>query len=221
VGVVLLESLIGELTVDRDKAAARLIEEKKESLNKSPFVELICGLLEPDVNKRLTARQALELPVFSKFGFKVPPVRIVDVNTAFPIDEDEENDENLNGNETNKANNQKSMKHKKMSPRERLIKKLCTELHCKNPKTELAAAAYAKSMEEIDDEMDDIANSQTLLDCVVIASRFYEEELLSLEELSEDGGDYYKSFKNFDIETYQDNESAVLMQMDYSLYLRN
>ena len=30
VGVVLLESLIGELTVDRDKAAARLIEEKKE-----------------------------------------------------------------------------------------------------------------------------------------------------------------------------------------------
>jgi hypothetical protein len=59
------------------------------------------------------------------------------------------------------------------------------------------------------------------MDCVVVASRFYEEELLSLKELSEDGGEYFKSFTNFDIETYRDNEAALLMQMDYSLYLRN
>ena len=217
VGVVLLESLIGELTVDRDKAAAKLIEEKKASLKKSPFVELVCGLLEPNVETRLTAREALALPIFEKFGFKIPPIRVVDVNTAIPA-EYQENDENLNDNSASK--NTKS-KQQKLSPRERLINKLCAELGCKNPKTEAAAAKYAKAMEEIDDEMDDIANTQTLLDCVVVASRFYEEELLSLEELSEDGGECYKSFKDFDIESYQDNEMALLMQMDYSLYTRN
>eukprot|EP00956_Cyclotella_meneghiniana_P031278 scaffold81739_cov67-Cyclotella_meneghiniana.AAC.6 len=218
VGVVLLESLIGELTVDRDKAAAKLIEEKKASLKKSPFVELVCGLLEPNVEKRLTAREALALPIFEKFGFKIPPIRVVDVNTAIPSEEDQENDENANNNSASKNT---KPKQQKLSPRERLIKKLCVELGCKNPKTEVAAAKYAKAMEEIDDEMDDIANTQTLLDCVVVASRFYEEELLSLEELSEDGGEYYKSFKDFDIESYQDNEMALLMQMDYSLYIRN
>jgi serine/threonine protein kinase len=222
VGVVLLESLIGELTVDRDKAAAKLIEEKKSSLNKSPFVELICGLLEPDIDKRLTARDALALPIFEKFGFKIPSVRIVDVHSAIPFDDDEKEDEENNGNTTNsnKINNKKS-RQQKLSPRERLIKKLCAELDCKNPKTELAAAMYAKTMEEVNDEMDDIANSQTLLDCVVVASRFYEEELISLRELSEDDGECFKSFKDFDIETYQDNEAALMMQMDYSLYLRN
>jgi serine/threonine protein kinase len=219
VGVVLLETLIGELTVDRDKAAARLIEEKKATLNKSPFVELVCGLLEPDVDKRLTAREALALPIFEKFGFKIPPVRIVDINSAFPSD-DEENDENNSNSTNSKASNGKKSKYQKVSPRERLIKKICAELECKNPKTELAATLYAKKMEEIDDEMDDIANSQTLLDCCVIASRFYEEELLSLEELSDDGGEYFKSFKNFDIDVYRDNETSLLMSMDYSLYIR-
>lgn len=217
VGVVLLETLIGELTVDRDKAAAKLIEEKKASLNKSPFVELICGLLELDVEKRLTARDALALPIFDKFGFKVPPVRIIDVKSAIPSDS-EDNDEN---NDVTNSNSNNKKKQQKLSPREWLIKKLCAELGCKNPKTELAAALYASKMEEVDDEMDDIFNTQTLLDCVVVASRFYEEELLSLEELVEDGGECYKSFKDFDIETYQDNEAALLMQMDYSLYLRN
>ncbi|KAL3786087.1 hypothetical protein HJC23_003204 [Cyclotella cryptica] len=224
VGVVLLETLIGELTVDRDKAASRLIEEKKATLAKSPFVELVCGLLEPDVDKRLSARKALAMPIFEKFGFEIPPVRIIDINSAFPSEqEDEENDGNkMNGNATNsKAMNNKKSKYLKLSPRERLIKKLCTELECKNPKTESAAAAYAKKMEEIDDEIDDIVNSQTLLDCVVVASRFYEEELLSLKELSEDGGEYFKSFANFDVDTYRDNEAALLMQMDYSLYVRN
>ncbi len=56
-------------------------------------------------------------------------------------------------------------------------------------------------MEETVNEIGDIANSQTLMDCVVVASRFYEEELLSLEELSEDGCEYLKSFTSFDIET--------------------
>lgn len=225
VGVVLLETVIGELTADKEKAAARLIEEKRSSLPKSPFFNLIRGLLEPNVEDRLSAREALALPIFEKFGLKVPPIRIIDIDTAFPAS-DEENSENVcNGISSNtngsKAPKKKSLaKQRTLSPRERLIKKLCNEIECKNPKTELAAAAYAREMEQLDDELDDIANSQTLLDCVVVASRFYEEELISLKELEEDDGGNYPNFNDFSIETFCDNERALFMVMDYSLYLR-
>lgn len=219
VGVVLLESLIGELNADRDKAAARLIEEKKDALPDSPFATLIRGLLEVDANKRLTAREALSLPIFEKFGLEVPPVRTIDINVAFVTDDDDEDDadEKVNQNALKTINGNKkksSLKQQKLSPRERLIKKLCNEIGCANPKTEVAAAIYAKQMEQLDDEMEDIANTQTLLDCVVVASRFYEEELVDLEGL--DSG----SFKDFDIDTFRDNEGAIFSIMDYCLYGR-
>ena len=223
VGVVLLESLIGELTVDRDKAAAKLIEEKKEALPDSPFATLIRGLLEVDVEKRLTARDALALPIFKKFGLEVPPVRLVDIRTAFTTGDDDDDEvlvDKMNKMALKPVNGNKkkaSSKQKKLSPRERLIKKLCAELECNNPKTELAAAMYAKECyEQIDDELDDIANSQTLLDCVIVASRFYEEELIDLEGISEN-----PSFQDFDIDTFRDNEGAILSIMDYCLYLRD
>eukprot|EP00571_Detonula_confervacea_P007364 CAMPEP_0172313658 /NCGR_PEP_ID=MMETSP1058-20130122/20692_1 /TAXON_ID=83371 /ORGANISM="Detonula confervacea, Strain CCMP 353" /LENGTH=442 /DNA_ID=CAMNT_0013027349 /DNA_START=176 /DNA_END=1504 /DNA_ORIENTATION=+ len=223
VGVVLLESLVGELSVDRDKAAARLIEEKKESLPDSPYATLIQGLLETNVEKRLTAREALALPIFGKFGLAIPPIRIIDIGAAFSTSDDDE-ETKINGNALKPINGNKkksSSKQQKLSPRERLIKKLCNEIECTNPKTETAAAVYAKEMEQLDDELEDIANTQTLLDCVVVASRFYEEELVCLKELEEDDGEHFPSFKDFDIETYRDNEVAIFSIMDYSLYLRN
>ncbi len=228
VGVVILETLIGELSVDRDKAAARLIEEKKESLADSPFATLVRGLLDKDVNQRLTAREALSLPVFEKFGLVIPPVRIIDIDSAFPTDDDVDAKENTVNNASahvlkpiNGNKRIKTSKQQKVSPRERMITKLCKELECKNPKTEMAAAVFAKKMEQVDDELDDIANTQTLLDCVVLACRFYEEELICLQELEEDDGGYFTSFKGFHIDTYRDNETTIFSIMDYSLYLRN
>jgi len=225
VGVVLLESFIGELNADRDKAAARLIEEKKEALPDSPFATLIRGLLEADINKRLTAREALALSIFQKFGLEIPPVRTIDVDASFSAADDDDDLGNkineISLKPTNGNKRKSSSKQQKISPRERMIKKLCSEIECTNPKTETAAAVYAKEMEQLDDEMDDIANTQTLLDCVVVASRFYEEELICLEELEKDGGEHYPSFKDFDIETFRDNETAIFSIMDYSLYLRN
>ena len=134
-------------------------------------------------------------------------------------DEDEDDaDDKVNQNALKTINGNKkksSSKQQKLSPRERLIKKLCSEIGCTNPKTEVAAAIYAKEMEQLDDEMEDIANTQTLLDCVVVASRFYEEELIDLEGL--DSG----SFKDFDIDTFRDNEGAIFSIMDYCLYIRS
>jgi len=223
VGVVLLESLIGELTMDRDKAAARFIEEKKDSLPDSPFATLIRGLLEPDVEKRLTARDALASPVFEKFGLEIPPIRTIDIAGAFSNDDDDDETNNkINANALKPINGKRksTTKQQKLSPREKLVKKLCNEIGCNNPKTELATALFAKMMEQLDDELEDIANTQTLLDCAVVASRFYEEELISLEELEEDNGEHYPSFKDFDVETFRDNEGAIFSIMDYSLYLR-
>mmetsp|Transcript_9919 Transcript_9919/g.16826 ORF Transcript_9919/g.16826 Transcript_9919/m.16826 type:complete len:395 (-) Transcript_9919:189-1373(-) len=161
VGVVLLESLIGELAAEKDKDAARIIEEKKASLPESPYVNLIRCLLEPDVEKRLSAREALALPVFEKFNLQPPPVRIVDIDTALP-NEDDYDEDGENENKSNNASKAKSSKHKKLSPRERLVKKLCCEIDSKNPKTEAAALMYAKKMEQLDDELENISETNAV-----------------------------------------------------------
>jgi len=161
VGVVLLESLIGELAAEKDKDAARIIEEKKASLPESPYVNLIRCLLEPDVEKRLSAREALALPVFEKFNLQPPPVRIFDIDTALP-DEDDYDEDGENENKSNNASKAKSSKHKKLSPRERLVKKLCCEIDSKNPKTEAAALMYAKKMEQLDDELENISETNAV-----------------------------------------------------------
>mmetsp|Transcript_28175 Transcript_28175/g.56683 ORF Transcript_28175/g.56683 Transcript_28175/m.56683 type:complete len:440 (+) Transcript_28175:56-1375(+) len=216
VGVVLLESLIGELAAEKDKDAARIIEEKKASLPESPYVNLIRCLLEPDVEKRLSAREALALPVFEKFNLQPPPVRIFDIDTALP-DEDDYDEDGENENKSNNASKAKSSKHKKLSPRERLVKKLCGEIDSKNPKTEAAALMYAKKMEQLDDELENISETQTLLDCIIIANKFYEQELIDIDNLAEE----YPSFQDFDVDTFRDNEVALCSLMDYCLYLRS
>mmetsp|Transcript_22020 Transcript_22020/g.34578 ORF Transcript_22020/g.34578 Transcript_22020/m.34578 type:complete len:438 (-) Transcript_22020:331-1644(-) len=216
VGVVLLESLIGELDAEKDKDAARIIEEKKASLPESPFVNLIRCLLEPDAEKRLSAREALALPIFEKFNLHLPPIQLLNIDTALP-DEDEYDDDCENENKSNNISKTKSSKHKKLSPRERLVKKLCAELESKNPKTEVAALMYAKKMEQLDDELENISETQTLLDCVVIANKFYEQELIDIDNLAEE----YPSFEIFDIDTFRDNEVALCSLADYCLYLRS
>lgn len=216
VGVVLLESLIGELAAEKDKDAARIIEEKKASLPESPYVNLIRCLLEPDVEKRLSAREALALPVFEKFNLQPPPVRIFDIDTALP-GEDDYDEDGENENKSNNASKAKSSKHKKLSPRERLVKKLCCEIDSKNPKTEAAALMYAKKMEQLDDELENISETQTLLDCIIIANKFYEQELIDIDSLAEE----YPSFQDFDVDTFRDNEVALCSLMDYCLYLRS
>ena len=215
VGVVLLESLIGELAAEKDKDAARLIEERKATLPESPFANLIRGLLEPNVKKRLSAREALALPVFEKFNLQSPPVRIVNIDNAIPDDESSDEDcENKNNLNVGRA---KSSKHRKLSSRERLVKKLCCEIGSSNPKTERAALMFAKRMEQLDDELENISETQTLLDCIVIANKFYEQELIDVDSLAEE----YPSFQNFDLNSFRDNEFALCSLMDYCLYLRS
>jgi hypothetical protein len=81
--------------------------------------------------------------------------------------------------------------------------------------THIAAYEYSQMMAtEIDDTLDNIKESQTLLDCVVLASKFFEPELPNLEELDEETNG---SFSNWSLDEYVDNESTIFILMDFCL----
>ena len=82
--------------------------------------------------------------------------------------------------------------------------------------TAYAALVYSQQMYlQIDDLLDDLTESQTLLDCVVLASKFFETELIDIQELEGTG-----SFKDWSLEEFYDNEGTIWMLMDHCLYPR-
>lgn len=216
VGVLLLEMIRNQtLPTSRNKQAGRLIEEAKQELPDQPFANLVRGLLTVDPDKRLTAREALMSPLFQKYNMDVPRVRIITVSMALPFD-GEENEENYNANNVVKGNKKKK-KNPVLLKRQKTIQRLCKELGCTHPMTKNAALAYSQQMYQLDDTLDDIKESQSLLDCVVLASKFFETELTDLSSLEEEGT---KSFSNWSLETYSDNEATIWMLMDHCLYPR-
>jgi hypothetical protein len=62
-----------------------MVEVAKTNLPDQPLPNLVRGLLAVDPEARLSARQALDSPVFVKFGFAVPPVTIIDIDGALPL----------------------------------------------------------------------------------------------------------------------------------------
>ena len=84
VGIVALEMFTGELNCDRDKAAYGKVAERKAALPEGkPIPDLMRRLLEEDPAARITAREALELPVFteSKAKLTAPEPRLFVVPT--------------------------------------------------------------------------------------------------------------------------------------------
>lgn len=217
VGVILLEMLQNHtLEALKNKEGFKQIEELKQKLPDQPFANLVRGLLRQDPEARLTARQALESRLFSKFGLEVPPVRLINVHAALPLENGEEEEYLIENAKPNKSAGKKAKKNPVLVKRMKLIRKLCNELDCKHPMTAYAALVFSQQMFlQIDDELDDLTSSQTLLDCVVLASKFFETELLDLDELEGTG-----SFKNWSVEEYYDNEGTIWMLMDHCLYPR-
>jgi hypothetical protein len=65
-------------------------------------------------------------------------------------------------------------------------------------------------------DVDDIREPQGLMDCVVLAHKFFERHLTDLTELSVE----YSMFENWDLDEYIDNEGTLFMMMDFCLYPR-
>ena len=229
VGVILLEVLRGKLLeANKDNLARQLIDEELEKLPQDqPFPNLIRGLLQVDPAKRWTAKQALESPVFTKkFPFPVHERTFtkIDLKAALPFDEAEDEEDNQENNVNNvKGNKNKQSKKKtnkvdpKLAKRFQTIQNICTSMEWTHPLTAQAALCYSIQMSQLEDEIDNLKESQALLDCCVLAHKFFEPHLTDLNELEEqDTG----SFKNWDIETYVDNEGTIFMMMDFCLYPR-
>lgn len=223
VGVCLLELLCGKcLEADKDKNAIKLIEEGLKTLPDAPFPNLIRRLLEKDPEKRITAREALNEPVFRKFGLEIHERTFarLSINEAMPLQNDpnavEVSKENQPVESKSKGNNKKQSK---MDPtlvkRLKLIRQICDSMEWKNPMTATAAFMYSIAMSELDD-VDDAESSQALLDCIVLAHRFFELSLTDLNELSEAS----KRFESWDIDEYADCEGTIFMMLEFCLLPR-
>lgn len=220
VGVCLLEMIQNHtIFAEKNKEALRMVEEVKAELPDQPFANLVRGLLAVDPEERLSAREALASPLFKKFGLEVPPVSIVDIDAALPLtssDDEDESNENVHPNMTSPLSKTQKAKNRMIQRREKTVRRLCADLGGNHPMTPLAALCYAQQLLELDDTIDDLNESQGLLDCVVLASRFYEVEVLDLAELSDAGG----HFSDWSLDEYVDNEATLFMLMDYCLLPR-
>jgi serine/threonine protein kinase len=231
VGVILLELLQGKLLeAHKDSVALKLIEEALQKLPADqPFPNLIRGLLETDPTKRWTAQQALESPVFTKFPFPLHERTFAKINLkeALPIEgqEDEDNQENSAGSTNNNGGKNKGggkNKKNKVDPvlakRFQTIQKVCDSMEWTHPLTAQAALSYSIQMSQLED-VDDIKESQALLDCCVLAHKFFEKDLVDLTELEEETTSGF--FKDWETEQYADNEGTIFMMMDFCLYPRD
>jgi serine/threonine protein kinase len=221
VGVVLLELLRGScLEVVKDHQAIAKIEEALESLPKDqPFPSLIRGLLQKDPTTRWTARQALECEFFQKFGLTVSPQTFhkLHLPTAAPLEGEEETTQDENTNKNNAQGRRKKKTDPVLSKRLKFIQKVCTRMDWDNCMTAQAALTYSIQMGEVCEDVDDLSESTVLLDCIVVAHKFFEKHLSDQSELEE----MYQHFGgDFDVENFSENESTLLLMMDMCLYPR-
>lgn len=220
VGVVLLE-LLQNRALKSEKAshvAVEIREAVRQLPDSAPFPDLVRRLLRDEPSERWTAREALEHPIFvEKFGFPIPQSpRFLNVSTALPYDNNaEEENEAPSLSKTPSRNRTKN----KMERRLQRIDKILHELDSEHPFTRAAALEYSRQMEQLDDSMDDAKDaSQALMDCCVLAHRFFERHVPDLDDLNyRDKG----VFANWTLADYVDNEGSIFMLMDFCLYPRS
>ena len=219
VGVVLLEMLQNKCLVSTKPNQA--LSETEHALSQlakyQPFPDLIRSLLKTDPAQRVSARQALQHPVFAKFGLSEPKLRSISLAEALPYAENEEEEENISPKKNLPQKDKKVKRDPILEKRMRRIEKLCKELDSKNPITATTALEYCQQLYELDDELDKPDSSQGLLDCVILAFRFWELEVLDLKSLDDATTG---SFAKWTLENYVDNEGCLFMMLDYCLYPR-
>jgi hypothetical protein len=92
-----------------------------------------------------------------------------------------------------------------------------------NPMTLQAAMILSIQMSDLveHNDMDDLKESSALLDCTVLAHKFFEQHLCGSSDLE----DLYHCFSNglqeWDADLYAENESTLFMMMDFCLYPRS
>ena len=233
IGVVLLELLQGKsIEAVKGKGAIVTISQYLETLSQGqPFPSLLRGLLEPDPTKRWTARQALNCDLFAKFNLSEESdsktFHQISLTSALPIEGDESDDDDSpildKENNNNRRQSKESALRKKkissvLSKRSKFIRKVCDWMEWDNPLTAEAAMVYSTQMNEIIGNVDDLNESHALLDCLVLAHKFFEEHLCGTSDLNA----MYEKFGqgDFNAEEYGGNENALFSVMNFCLYPR-
>ena len=93
-----------------------------------------------------------------------------------------------------------------------------------NPLTAHATMTYCRAMSDlVEDEdgdggIDNLKECQILLDCAVVAHKFFERHLSSKSHVN----DMYEHFAKteFDPDEFANNEETLFMMMDFCLYPR-
>ena len=246
IGVVLLELIQNRsFTALKYKEARVQIQSALDALpplssTNAPFPHLIRQLCATDPVVRLTAVEAVQHKVFTKFG--IDPSTLVhsnhrmDIQTALPHDfpsSPAANDENQ---PPRVSSSSSSHDGKKYERRRRMIDRILEKLDSDHPLTRHAAWDYSRCFEQVDDTLDDENDngimatttsrpshlqknhhrpSQSLLDCCLLAYRFYELQVLDLPSA------VTQHYPYWDYDDYIDNEMTILMMMDYCLYPRS
>jgi serine/threonine protein kinase len=157
IGVVFVEMFNGILKMDKDKQSQEYIKSTLSQLSDKPLPHLLKRLLDPDNTTRISAKDALKLPIFSKLRL-IPVKRVVNkkVNTVKV--------KNLSKKEKKQRKTVKDDIHRKW-----------VLLEYKNTITKDAARYYHKLM---DGRVD-------YLHCLVLAGKLYEIKLLSFSSVVE------------------------------------
>lgn len=231
VGVVLLEMLQGKcIEAFKDKGAIEQISQRLNSLPEGqPFPTLLRGLLEPDPTKRWTAREALNCDLFAKFKLaeqlKSKSFQRLSLSKALPIEGDESDfdcdlgkENNGNRRESKESVLQRKKTNSILAKRSKFIQKVCDWMEWENPLTARASLLYSAQMNEIVGNVDDLDASNTILDCLVLAHKFFERRLSDTSDLDT----MYEKFGNssFDADEYSGNENTLFSMMDFCLYPR-
>ena len=213
VGVIFLELLQNHtLVAEKNKEAERLIAEAMETLPDQPFANLIRGLLKVNPRRRFSARQALQSPLFGKFSLSIPPVNVLDIETALPIEKDTgELSLQPEGRHRTTSINRNSILERRI----KTIRRICHEIGAQHPMTASTALCYSEMLFQLDDEIDNQKNSQGLLDCILLATKYWEIDIPNFRDLEGTG-----SFCKWTIGEYEDTEATIWMLMDYCLLPR-
>lgn len=194
----------------------------------------------PDVTAAATTTnsscQTIHTTESSHLPVESPPRRIVHMATSLPYEPStcvngvDENESPLHASncKTNIPPQSKSLAvptgddkkyRQKMERRLKMIDKLLHDLDSDHPWTRWAALEYSIQLEQLESGMEDNGNqpSQSLADCCVLAHRFWELDLIDLQDLDERTTG---PFSHWNLDEYIDTEATIFMLLDYCLYPR-
>ena len=240
VGILLLELESGQNLSSTHHS--NIYDKVFDAINKisfdSNFGILLKGLLTENPNDRLTAKEALQSPYFSKKYPSSSP-KVIQIDRALPL-ENKYLQRNPIGDsykivtpfhpqasifQLDCTNHQPMPKtyqsDEVLEKRIRLIQKFENQLNCNHPLTMPAALTYSIQLEQLEEDIEKVNESQSLLDCVILASKFFEQDLIDLSQIEHDLKKKNRQFANWKKEVYINTENTIWMLMDFCLFPRH